>query len=117
MLGDIHLFRGTSEGFPGNSVLQRLGISPASVDPLVATIFAVESNTRGGNGILLFGSQRGFQITVGKEYIGDIKLRVKQIIAYRQTLDELPQGMSGELLLLGEGGENLQPKNLLVGQD
>lgn len=59
LLGDIYVFRGTSEGFPGNPALERLGISPASVAPLVATVFAVESNTIGGNGIVLYGSQEG----------------------------------------------------------
>ena len=60
LLGDIYVFRGTSEGFPGNPALERLGISPASVDPFVATVFGVESKTKGGNGVVLYGSQEGF---------------------------------------------------------
>ncbi|WNZ24537.1 hypothetical protein HJG54_17880 [Leptolyngbya sp. NK1-12] len=56
---DIPLFRGTTDGFPGNDVLQRLGISPASIDPLVATIFALEGKAQGGDAIVLIATQRG----------------------------------------------------------
>lgn len=62
-------------------------------------------------------NSKGFPVTTGKKYIRDIKLRVKQIEAYRSTLEELPEGMSGELWLTGEGGEHLQQKDLLVGGD
>ncbi|MGZ8842404.1 MAG: RHS repeat-associated core domain-containing protein, partial [Pyrinomonadaceae bacterium] len=41
------LFRGTSEGFPGSPGLQRVGVTPASQDPLVATVFATESQNYG----------------------------------------------------------------------
>ena len=58
---------------------------------------------------------KGFPITIGKEYIRDIRLKVKQIKAYRHILDELHEGMSGELWLVGEGGEHLQKRDLLVG--
>lgn len=35
-----------------------MGISPSSVDPFVATAFAVESRTKaGGNGVVLYGSR------------------------------------------------------------
>ena len=59
----------------------------------------------------------GFSITIGKEYIRDIKLQVKQIKAYGTVLDKLPEGMTGELWLTGEGGEHLQPRDLLVRPD
>ncbi|NOT09808.1 MAG: toxin [Gemmatimonadales bacterium] len=41
------LFRGTSEGFPGSSGLQRVGVTPTSTDPLVATVFGTESQNYG----------------------------------------------------------------------
>ncbi|SLK00925.1 SpvB/TcaC N-terminal domain-containing protein [Arthrobacter sp. P2b] len=41
------LFRGTSEGFAGSPGLQRVGVTPASQDPLVATVFATESESYG----------------------------------------------------------------------
>lgn len=58
-------------------------------------------------------TSEGFFTITGKEYIRDIKLQVKQIQAYRHTLDELYEGMSGELLLEGEGGEYIQEKDVL----
>ena len=58
LLGDIILFRGTTEGFPGHPALQRLGISPASTDPLVATVFALEGKAKGGNAVILFGTKQ-----------------------------------------------------------
>ncbi len=41
------LFRGTSEGFLGSPALQTIGITPATTDPVVATIFATESANYG----------------------------------------------------------------------
>jgi RHS repeat-associated protein len=41
------LFRGTSEGYPGGPGLQKAGRTPASTDPIVATIFATESSNYG----------------------------------------------------------------------
>jgi hypothetical protein len=60
LMGDVHLFRGTTEGFPGNPVLQKLGITPASVDPLVATVFGLEGKNK-GKAILAFGSRTSFE--------------------------------------------------------
>ncbi|MBF2049791.1 MAG: hypothetical protein IGS54_20895 [Elainella sp. C42_A2020_010] len=56
---DVPLFRGTTDGFPGNPGTQELGISPASIDPLIATIFALEGKGITGNGIVLIATQRG----------------------------------------------------------
>jgi hypothetical protein len=41
-------FRGTTIGWPGSRGAQILGISPVSTDPLVATMFATEAETRYG---------------------------------------------------------------------
>lgn len=46
-----YLFRGTSEGFPGNRSLQITGSSPTSTDPAVATILAINSKSY-GNGVV-----------------------------------------------------------------
>ena len=51
-----HLFRGTTEGYPGNASLQRIGITPASTDPRVATIFGVEAG-KNGTGVLHIASK------------------------------------------------------------
>lgn len=37
------IYRGTTVGWPGNPVLQRLGYTCTTVDPLVATLFALEA--------------------------------------------------------------------------
>src|SRR5215212_7292635 len=37
-----YLYRGTTVGWPGNDCLQRVRLTPTSVDPLVATLFAIE---------------------------------------------------------------------------
>jgi hypothetical protein len=59
-LGDVQLFRGTSEGFPGNPVLQQLGITPASTDPLAATVFSLESKAIGGDARVFSGAMNDF---------------------------------------------------------
>jgi len=46
-----YFFRGTSEGFGGNAALQRLSITPTSLDPAVSTIFATES-AQYGSGVV-----------------------------------------------------------------
>jgi hypothetical protein len=60
LMGDVYLFRGTTEGFPGHPALQKFGITPASVDPLVATVFGLEGKNK-GNAILSFGSRSSFE--------------------------------------------------------
>jgi uncharacterized membrane protein YgcG len=41
------LFRGTTEGFAGNAVLRTLEISPTSIDPAIATLFATHGSNFG----------------------------------------------------------------------
>jgi hypothetical protein len=54
---DDFLFRGTSAGYAGNPALQRLGVTPTSTDPLIATLFAADS-ARYGSGVVLITSRR-----------------------------------------------------------
>jgi hypothetical protein len=42
-----YLYRGTTAGWPGNSVLQEEQITCTSTDPLVATLFAIECRNHG----------------------------------------------------------------------
>jgi hypothetical protein len=44
-------YRGTSRNWPGSQALQLLNLTPISTDPLVATLFAVES-ARFGEGVV-----------------------------------------------------------------
>jgi RHS repeat-associated protein len=46
------LFRGTTVGFEGSPALQRIGVTPTSTDPAVATLFATEAS-RFGEGVVL----------------------------------------------------------------
>ncbi len=46
-----YYFRGTTEGYAGNSALQRLEITPTSTDPLVSTVFAINGEQY-GKGVL-----------------------------------------------------------------
>lgn len=50
------LFRGTSEGFEGNSALLRAGVTPTSMNPAKATVFATASE-RYGKGVLQIASE------------------------------------------------------------
>jgi hypothetical protein len=57
VLGLTPLFRGTTEGYPGNLGLQQLRITPTSTDPRVATVFATEAATSsGGSGVVIIAS-------------------------------------------------------------
>src|ERR1700676_2063041 len=47
------LYRGTTDGWPGNDVLQELGFTPTTEDPLLATLFALDAS-RYGRGIVQF---------------------------------------------------------------
>lgn len=59
--------------------------------------------------------------TVGREYImvgrtdvRNIAVRVSEIRAYDHQLDELPCGMSAQLLLIGEGAVAIRPRDVLA---
>ena len=46
-----HLYRGTTRNWPGNPVLQKIAVTPTSMDPVVAALFAVRCR-RFGEAIL-----------------------------------------------------------------
>lgn len=50
---------------------------------------------------------------LGRSDIRQVKIQVIRIKAYNRELDELPQGMSGELYLKGEGGHLLKTRDNL----
>jgi hypothetical protein len=88
LLGDVHLFRGTSEGFPGNPGLQRLGITPASTDPAVATIFALESRAKGGTPIVLFGERSAFEAGIDLGNGGDVRRVLEREVQVNMSIPE-----------------------------
>jgi hypothetical protein len=52
-----YLYRGTTAGWPGNSVLQEERITCTSTDPLVATLFAIECRNH-GHAVILAATKR-----------------------------------------------------------
>jgi hypothetical protein len=46
-----------------------------------------------------------------------VALRVVGIVAYRRSIDELPEGMSAELRCVGSAGGGLRPNDLLIGAE
>lgn len=64
--------------------------------------------------ILKLTSDKNYEI-VGKEDFRDTKLLVNEITAYRHSLDELPPGMSGELILEGDERVVLRKSETLEG--
>ncbi|HEX8546705.1 MAG TPA: hypothetical protein VF691_07055 [Cytophagaceae bacterium] len=50
---------------------------------------------------------------LGRTDIRDVKLQVIRIKVYNRDIDELHQGMSGELYLKGEGGHLLKTRDHL----
>lgn len=65
VLGEPHVFRGTTSEYPGNPSLQELGLSPASIDPAIATAFATEAATASGqSGVVYYGKMSAFSETI-----------------------------------------------------
>ena len=74
---ETYYFRGTTEGYEGSPSLQRAGVTPASTDPLVATLFGTEANQH-GNGVvyIIRGSDLdGINISDGN-VLRDLELEV-----------------------------------------
>lgn len=59
-----YLFRGTSLGWPGNKTMQKIGLTPTSTDPLVATFFAMKSNQH-GEGVVYYARWEDFKDRFG----------------------------------------------------
>ena len=72
-----YLFRGTSEGFEGSAAAQKLGYTPTSTDPAVATLFAIESKNY-GKGVLKVALPKDLQ---GVEYTGNVLYSLEKEIA------------------------------------
>ncbi|MEM7370408.1 MAG: RHS repeat-associated core domain-containing protein [Bacteroidota bacterium] len=56
-------YRGTTEGYPGGRSVQRTGVTPTSTDPVVSTLYAIESSKH-GNPVIYFAR---------KSDIGDVE--------------------------------------------
>ncbi len=71
---EAQLFRGTTVGYPGNPSLQRIGITPTSTDPAVATIFATEAANY-GEGVVLI-APRASVPTIPANVLGELEAEV-----------------------------------------
>jgi hypothetical protein len=65
MTEEEYLYRGTTPGWPGTEGIQQARVTPTTTDPLVATLFAIESRNH-GRGIILVGLRRSFEGLIGK---------------------------------------------------
>ncbi len=65
VLGDVTVFRGSTMGFPGNPGMQAAGVSAASIDPIVATVYAALGASRGADPVVTFGTRANFGGTLG----------------------------------------------------
>jgi hypothetical protein len=59
-----YLYRGTTAGWPGNSVLQEEQITCTSRDPLVTTLFAIECRNH-GHAVILVVQRELFDTVLG----------------------------------------------------
>jgi hypothetical protein len=95
-LGDIFVFRGTTKGFPGSLASQELAISPASIDPVIATMFAARGAADGPDPVVLVSSSRALgQNSIGMgNYLATLEREVGIQMApedvARRALAELP---------------------------
>jgi hypothetical protein len=81
-----YLFRGTSEGFAGLVSLQKLGITPTAIDPLIATVFAIESKNY-GKGVLYLAKTETLEAQGIKVLEGNVLKQLETEI----PLDILPK--------------------------
>ncbi len=69
-------------------------------------------------GTILLGSRFGFTYSsTGVKEATHVSFVVKRIIAYGHELDQLPQGMTGQLLLIGDGAGRLEHGMFLADND
>lgn len=59
---EAYYFRGTTIGFAGSSALQRIGVTPTTTQPGVATVFATVAETEhGGSGVVYIASSSNLE--------------------------------------------------------
>jgi len=82
------VFRGTSEEFAGSAGLQRIGLTPVSEDPLVATVFATEAETY-GRGVVYVATDADLAGTTAVE--GNVLASLEREIGLQMTPSEFAQ--------------------------
>lgn len=115
---DIYMFRGTSPGWLGSQGAQATAVS-ASIDPYVATVFALEARAQGGQGLLQFGTRaelgtfsRGNRYAIQEREVG-------LPITSQDFAERAPNAVSADQArsILGEMGMPPLPRNVLNSTD
>ncbi len=83
------LFRGTSEGFIGSEALRRLGITPTSMDPAIATVFATESSNF-GSGVLYIVKLETLEAQGIKTTVGNVLEKIEVEVPLLMQPAEFP---------------------------
>ncbi|WP_245880535.1 RHS repeat domain-containing protein [Streptomyces zhaozhouensis] len=115
-LSPCHLFRGTTRGYAGSSGTQRVGITPTSSDPGVATIFATHSAQYGDDVVQIIPTSALDGVPTHAGYIrAEAEVAVElpaSELAQRATI-EIPSATAREIL--GDMGIDV-PRNVPLDQ-
>jgi hypothetical protein len=111
-----NLFRGTTDGYPGNASLQRLGITPTSTDPAIATIFSIEAESYGKGIVYLTNSQKFNSVGMTANVLEKTELEVAVQVAPSEFVNYTTGAITTEQArgLLKEMGIEL-PKRITKG--
>jgi RHS repeat-associated protein len=105
--GNIILFRGSSVGYPGNPSLQRMGMTPTSVDPVVSTLFATYSNQFEGTGIVMIIGSKDVGEAVIPNFDSTWPAEREMIVPLPPPAFEALVLLKGKIIPVGEAREIL----------
>jgi hypothetical protein len=107
------------------SIYPRFGFTSTSSDPVVATLFGTTASRHGKAMVQIIPMDKFAgrvhqsldDFANPQELLASlpIQLRVQAIEAYRRTLDELSGGMTGTLVVSGDGIKQISPDSVLEG--
>lgn len=109
-----YLYRGTTQGWPGNQVLADQTITCTTTDPLVAALFGVECRNH-GQGVILAARQDVFLDFIGPpNHFQEIENAVNLLITPREFArrSELIREVDDVLKVLAEMGFDRMPVRL-----
>lgn len=107
---DHFLYRGTSVGWPGTPGVQRVGITPATTDPLVATLFAIECSRHGSGVVYLARTALIANRIVSSNWFAELECE----IGLRLTPLEFAQEFAGSQIQVGRAREILRKLDVEV---
>lgn len=92
MSGAVYLYRGTTEGWPGNSVLQDEQITCTTTDPLVASLFAIECRNH-GHAVILMARADAFVDRIGPSNHFEVMESAVNVLVPPQDFARKPDGV------------------------